>query len=121
MFSEKVEKKNEHDQKQNHKKVPLVPAFEQRCIVVLFVFHVSYRLRIIPDANKPIAKPKRMPTFTCLIRAPMPNPNKIINTNAILPRTLSGSRVLIKIPFCDSVQECWQISDTRRVLLRAIA
>jgi hypothetical protein len=51
IFSEKVEKNDEQDQKNDHKPIPLVPAFEYRNFIVISI-HLHLKIQITNPKKK---------------------------------------------------------------------
>src|SRR5438045_9747416 len=86
IFGEKIKQNDEQDQKNDHNKIPLLPASEQRGLIVVGV-HFLFSNEI---AMKPSTSPMISPTFIRRTKMPMARPNTMAATPAIFLLVISA-------------------------------
>ena len=86
IFGEKIKQNDEQDQKNDHNKIPLLPASEQWGLIVAGV-HFLFSNEI---AMKPSTNPMISPTFIRRTRMPMARPSTMAATPAIFLLVISA-------------------------------
>jgi hypothetical protein len=109
IFSEKIEKNNQQNQKDNDKPIPLVPGLKYGNFIVV-IAHLNLKIQITNPkksenhslhlqrlflrnkemAMKPSTIPMSKPIFILLIKRPIANPSTIATTPAIFLLVMSA-------------------------------